>query len=67
MRVKVWDYYVRMCNDCAGIWFEQDNFADFVRGLAASENIPNDIVEFFKRREVLLTHKVKEKAKLCPR
>jgi membrane associated rhomboid family serine protease/Zn-finger nucleic acid-binding protein len=67
MRVKVWEYYVQMCNDCAGIWFEQDNFVDFVRGLAASENIPNDIVKLFKRRDVLLAHKVEEKAKVCPR
>lgn len=67
MQVKVWDYSIEMCNDCAGIWFEQRNFADFLRGLAASENVPDDIVELFKRRNVLAPHHVKEKAKLCLR
>lgn len=63
----MWNYFIEMCNDCAGIWFEENNFGDFVRGLAASESIPNDIVELFKHRDVLLTHKVEEKAKACPR
>ena len=63
----MWAYFIQMCHDCGGIWFEQDNFGDFVKGLAASENIPDDIVELFKRRDVLSPHQVQEKAKVCPR
>ena len=63
----MWDYFVEMCQDCGGIWFEQDNFGDVLRGLAASRNIPDDVVEFFKRRDVLPPNKVQEKEKTCPR
>jgi len=63
----VWSYFIETCSDCGGIWFEADNFGDFVRGLAASQNVPGDVVELFKRRDVLPLHKVKEKTKVCPK
>jgi len=66
-RIKVWSYFIETCSDCGGIWLEAENFGDFVRGLAASQNVPSDVVELFKRRDVLPPHKIKEQTKLCPK
>lgn len=67
MRIKVWAYSIQTCHDCAGIWIEQDNFGDFVRALALSEDTPADVVQFFKRRDVVSLHTIQEKEKVCPK
>lgn len=56
-----------VCPNCKGIWFDCDEFADFVGKLSASEQITAEKVKLFQRRNVQALHKLKEKARLCPK
>ncbi len=49
------------------MWFEKEKFANFVRQLSESREIPAAKTKLFKRRDVHPLHKVREKDKSCPK
>ncbi len=66
IRVKLQEGFVDICPNCEGMWFEKDKFANFVRQLSESREIPAEKTKLFVRRDVQLLHKVGEKDKSCP-